>query len=112
MREVGANEASLAEFERAVDVLDKFRRKQTVSPHDLCCIPNNATTGTECELCGSLADCIKELPEQPETVRARLIEPARRLLRTRRRAWPQALRRATGSRGDADASFAGRCVSF
>ena len=112
MKEVDASAGAMEEFAKEVAMLDKFRCDEIVHFYGACFIPNHVMMVTEYAPCGSLADCIKELPEQPETVRARLIEPARRLLRTRRRAWPQALRRATGSRGDADASFAGRCVSF
>ena len=60
MKEVGVNEASMAEFEKDVAILDKFQCEQIVHFYGACFVPNHIMMVTEFAPCGSLMDCIKK----------------------------------------------------
>ena len=66
MKNVGATEDSMAEFEKEVAMLDKFRCDQIVHFYGACFIPNHIMMVTEFAPCGSLADCIKKRPKQTD----------------------------------------------
>ena len=71
MKDIDASIESMAEFEKEVDMLGKFRCDEIVHFYGACFVPNHVMMVTEYAPCGSLADATKELPEQPETVKAR-----------------------------------------
>ena len=73
MKEIGASADTMAEFEKEVDTLDKFRCDEIVHFYGACFIPNHVMMVTEYAPCGSLADAIKKRPEPEETIKAKLM---------------------------------------
>ena len=73
MKEVDASEASMAEFEKEVAMLDKFRCDQIVHFYGACFIPNHVMMVTEFAPCGSLMDCIMKRAEPAEMIKVKLM---------------------------------------
>ena len=73
MKEVGASEASMDEFVKEVEMLDKFRCAEIVHFYGACTIKNHMKMVTEFGPCGSLMDSIKKWPEPDEKIKAKVM---------------------------------------
>ena len=73
MKDVDASEKSLAEFEKEIAMLDKFRCEQIVHFYGACFIPNHIMMVTEFAPCGSLLDCIKKRAEPDDTIKLKIL---------------------------------------
>ena len=73
MKDVDASAATMAEFEKEVAMLDKFRCDQIVHFYGACTIPNHIMMVTEFAPCGSLMDCIKKRQDPSEAIKAKLM---------------------------------------
>ena len=73
MKDVDASAESMDEFEKEVEMLDKFRCDQIVHFDGACVIPNNVMMMTEFAPCGSLEDCIRKRPEPDDRIKTKLM---------------------------------------
>ena len=73
MKEIGATADSLEEFEKEVEMLDKFRCEQIVHFYGACFIPNHIMLVTEFARYGSLMDCIRKRNAPSDKIKAKLM---------------------------------------
>ena len=82
MKEVGACAGSMGEFEKEVEMLDKFRCDEIVHFYGACFIPNIVMIVMEYAPCGSLGDCIVKRVEPSEQIKTKVMLDAARGWRT------------------------------